>query len=244
MGIPTKIHPLTGQPIRPLWIRPDGRAMWPILGASDDPPAADPPANPPSDPPADPPADLGKQPPWGKPENFNADKAWELIENLRAEKGDPKKVAQLEKQLADAQAAQQAQLDGIAKALGLKDDTPPDPAALAAKVTEAETRATDAEKRSSDAERKLAVFLAAGAHDANPAALVDSTSFMASVADLAPTDAEKLAEAIKAAVEKNPAFKATPPAPPFPGGPRKTPAPPDPGPGLARLRAYHAAANK
>jgi hypothetical protein len=57
------------------------------------------------------------------------------------------KRQQLEQQLADAQAAQQSQLDGIAKALGLKpDDTPPDPAALAAKVTDAETRATAAER--------------------------------------------------------------------------------------------------
>lgn len=30
------IHPHTGQPIRPLWIRPDGRVVWPILGASPD----------------------------------------------------------------------------------------------------------------------------------------------------------------------------------------------------------------
>lgn len=30
-------HPKTGEPIRPLWIRPDGRACWPIMGAADDP---------------------------------------------------------------------------------------------------------------------------------------------------------------------------------------------------------------
>ena len=31
---PQHRHPLTGEPIRALWVRPDGRVMWPILGAS------------------------------------------------------------------------------------------------------------------------------------------------------------------------------------------------------------------
>jgi hypothetical protein len=31
-----KRHPHTGELIQPLWIRPDGRACWPILGASPD----------------------------------------------------------------------------------------------------------------------------------------------------------------------------------------------------------------
>lgn len=33
---PTRTHPHTGEPLRALWIRPDGRTMWPILGASPD----------------------------------------------------------------------------------------------------------------------------------------------------------------------------------------------------------------
>jgi hypothetical protein len=33
---PQHRHPLTGEPIRALWVRPDGRVMWPILGASED----------------------------------------------------------------------------------------------------------------------------------------------------------------------------------------------------------------
>lgn len=65
---PSRRHPLTGEPLRAIWVRPDGRVMWPIIGAApDDPPPADnPPAdNPPADPPpadkppADPPGDLG-----------------------------------------------------------------------------------------------------------------------------------------------------------------------------------------
>ncbi|MDN4174726.1 hypothetical protein QWY28_17325 [Nocardioides sp. SOB77] len=36
---PTKRHPRTGAPLEALWVRPDGRVMWPILGASPDDPA-------------------------------------------------------------------------------------------------------------------------------------------------------------------------------------------------------------
>lgn len=33
---PTKRHPKTGQPLQAIWVRPDGRVMWPILGAAPD----------------------------------------------------------------------------------------------------------------------------------------------------------------------------------------------------------------
>jgi hypothetical protein len=32
---PTRRHPLTGARLRAIWIRPDGRVMWPILGGDD-----------------------------------------------------------------------------------------------------------------------------------------------------------------------------------------------------------------
>lgn len=35
-GLRPKTHPLTGAPIVPLGFRPDGRAIWPILGGSED----------------------------------------------------------------------------------------------------------------------------------------------------------------------------------------------------------------
>lgn len=192
---------------------------------------ADPTPTPPSDPqPSDPPPPVpapadpaAKTPPWGDPANFDAEKAWELIQNLRTEKGDPTKVADLEQQIADLKDAQQGQLDGIAKALGLKpDDTPPDPAKLAAEIEAEQGKTAAAETRANAAERQLAVFKAAVDHGANPVALLDSTSFLESIKDIPPGDAEKVGEAIAAAVEKNPLFKAspTPNTPPFPGGPR------------------------
>lgn len=33
---PTKRHPLTGQPLQAVWVRPDGRVMWPMIGAAPD----------------------------------------------------------------------------------------------------------------------------------------------------------------------------------------------------------------
>ncbi|NUO57320.1 MAG: hypothetical protein HOV78_11690 [Hamadaea sp.] len=33
---PTKRHPLTGEPLRALWVRPDGRVCWPMMGGAPD----------------------------------------------------------------------------------------------------------------------------------------------------------------------------------------------------------------
>ena len=195
----------------------------------DNPPTpTDPPADPPKDPaPTNPPSDpAAKQPPWGKPEDFDPEKAWELIQNLRTEKGDPEKVAALQGEVDNLKTAQQKQMDDLAKALGLKsDDTPPDPAKLAEEIKAEQGKTTEATSRAESAERKLAVFLAAGS-EANGVGLIDSSSFMASIKDIDVSDTEKLSKAIADHVEKNPHLKAspTPGTPPYPGGPR-TPAP-------------------
>ena len=216
MGNATKFHPHTGAPIEPLWIRPDGRAMWPILGASpDDPTPADPPADPsaPPTPPA-PPA-----PPADPPPDPNDGKGGKdaILADLARERD---KRQELEGKVNDLTAAQQAQMDAIAKALGLKTDEPPDAEKLAAQVAEEQGKARDAQVQ-------LAIYRTAAAAEANADLLVDSSSFRAATKDVDPTDATAMTAAIKAFVEQNPAFKAspgTPPTPPFPGGPR-TPAP-------------------
>lgn len=182
------------------------------------------PAAPPADPAAPPVVPTNaKQPPWGDPENFDAAKAWELIQNLRTEKGDPAKQAELEQKVNDLTTAQQAQMDALAKALGLKpDDAPLDPAELAEQVTASQAETAVEKARADDAEKKMAVFLTAADHEANAVALLDSTSFLASIKDVDHTDAVKLGEAIKQAVEKDGRFKVTPGTPPFPGGPRSS----------------------
>lgn len=94
--------------------------------------------------------------------------------------------------------------DKLAVALGLKPDAATDPAALTALAEKAQGDARAASI-------KLAVYQAAGTHQGNPDALLDSTSFLAKVNALDPTAASfgtDVSEAIKAAVAANPSLKA------------------------------------
>lgn len=58
-------------------------------------------------------------PPWGSDENFNAEKAWELIQNLRKEKTPVIKA--LESKVAELQASTEARNKALASALGLSE---------------------------------------------------------------------------------------------------------------------------
>ncbi|WP_052372643.1 hypothetical protein [Amycolatopsis taiwanensis] len=97
----------------------------------------------------------------------------------------------------------QQTLDAIAKALGLKQDEPPDPAKLAEELTN---------ERSSRRQAlvELAVFKTASKQGADPDALADSRAFMSALDKLDPTAedfAAKLSETIKKAVQDNPKLK-------------------------------------
>lgn len=124
-----------------------------------------------------------------------------LIADLRKENGAARTNAK--QQAADE--ARRALAQDIGKALGLvQDNTPPDPAALTAAAEQAQQAARQAQV-------ELAVYRAAGTHQGNPAALLDSRSFLAKVADLDPATAEfqtQVSEAIKAAVTDNPNLRA------------------------------------
>jgi hypothetical protein len=110
-------------------------------------------------------------------------------------------------------------LDGIAKALGLKtDDAPPDPAVLQQTVTQREERisALETDLRTRDVE--LAAFRSASQLGADAAALLDSRSFVTTLAALDPAAddfATQVETAIKKAVEANPKFRSA--AVPTPG---------------------------
>jgi len=224
-----KTHPLTGQPIHPLGFRKDGRAIWPIMGASEPAPEGDPTTAPQGDPEPTPEPAKGDDGKGGKDA---------ILADLAKERD---KRQGLETDLQTLKDSQQSQLDAIAKALGLKpDDQPADPAKLTADITAAQADAREARQQ-------LAVYRNAAANEANPDALLDSASFLRSMADVDPTDADAVNAAIKAAVEGNPGFKAVvaPPVPPtFGGGPRTPAGRPDPGPGLPRLAAAYAENSK
>lgn len=129
-----------------------------------------------------------------------------------------------------ANEARQSLAQEIGKALGIvKDDAPADPAELTRTITTQTSRIGDLEGTVRQQAVELAIHGAATKHQANPAALLDSRSFLDKVKGLDPTAEDfttKLDDAIKAAVEGNQQLRAGQ-APrrgggDFPGGPGTT----------------------
>ncbi len=97
----------------------------------------------------------------------------------------------------------------LGKALGLvKDDTPTDPAALQQQIAATGAENAALKQAAQFAETRQVALLTAAAQGANPAALLDSNSFLESIKGLEPTDAEKINAAIKTAIDNNPTLKA------------------------------------
>ncbi len=94
-----------------------------------------------------------KTPPWGSAENFNPEKAWELIQNLRSEKGgaDPSLKTELDQMRAD----QQKQRDALALALGVKPEEASDSDKLAQQVESLRSQILASEKRALAVEFKV-----------------------------------------------------------------------------------------
>lgn len=166
------------------------------------------------------PTDPPKAPtnPWEDPAAAEAE-----IKRLRQENGAARTNAK-------AQAAEEARKElaqTIGKALGLVEDEQIDPAALTEQLTKSQTDAKQARV-------ELAVYRSATDAGGDPAALLDSTSFLASLDGIDPSDSAAVAEAIKKAVEANPRLGAASSDPrvpaPNPGqGASETP------PGVAQL---------
>jgi hypothetical protein len=119
------------------------------------------------------------------------------IEKLRRENGSARVNAK--QQAADE--AKQAYAQQIGKILGLvADDAVADPAKLTEQLTTTQTEAQQARL-------ELAVYKAAAAAKADPAALLDSRAFLTKAAGIDPTDTAALAAAISEATTSNPRFK-------------------------------------
>jgi hypothetical protein len=139
---------------------------------------------------------------WDDPKAAQAE-----IERLRRENGAARTNAK-------AQAAEEARKElaqTLGKALGIVEDEPIDPAKLTESLTAAQAEA----KR---AQVELAVFRNANTAGADPAALLDSASFLKSLDAIDPNDGAAITAAIAAAVEANPRLGAAPsvPQPPAP----------------------------
>lgn len=205
------------------WSHPYGHhAFSPALyadGGNGDPgtppaPAA-PPAAPPAPPaPAAPPTPTQPAPPtpanpwdgfqWDGKVDSLPDPVAKMIRDLRTENAATRTNA---KETAAAEAR-----DQLLRELGLvKDNEPADPAALSAAIGEKDTRIGELETQGRMQAIELAAYKTAAKHDANPAALLDSRSFLTSVEGLDPTAddfTQKLDDAIKAAVEANQQLRA------------------------------------
>lgn len=150
------------------------------------------------------------------------DQTAKVIEAIRGDyKAERSRRQALEKDLADLKAAQtqrdeetKARNLALAKALGLQVDETPDPEKLAADLKQAreeiQSRVTQAQARERELTIELQLMRQAAKHGANPELLADSRTFMAKVAKLDPASdsfGDDLGDAIKAAVESNPAYK-------------------------------------
>jgi hypothetical protein len=139
-------------------------------------------------------ADTSNVSPWDDPAVAKAE-----IERLRKENGATRTNAKAQA----AEEARTAMAQEIGKALGLvKGDEAADPVKLTEQLTAAGAVAREAQVA-------LAVYRAAGTA-ADPVALLDSKTFLASVKDIDPTDAAAITAAITAAVESNPRLGAAP----------------------------------
>ncbi|WP_053071742.1 hypothetical protein [Cellulomonas sp. A375-1] len=104
-----------------------------------------------------------------------------------------------------AQEARDALVQDLGKALGLVTDGNAAPTA-----DQLATQVQAAQQQARQAAVELAVYRAAGTHQGDPAALLDSRAFLAKVADLDPTAEDftsKVDAAIKDAVAQNPKLK-------------------------------------
>jgi hypothetical protein len=185
----------------------------------------------------------GQAPPQDEPRTIDTLPSWaqDEIRQARQEAG----RYRTELRSTQEQAGQRdALLQQVAKALGLQTDGTPDPAKLTDEVKAAQATANQRAV-------ELAVYRSAGKVGANGDTLLDSRTFMASVADLDPSAGDfnaKVEQAIKDAVSANPRLKAEDgtktPAPPAPksggdhGGGGK--AQNEPQPGQDRMRAAYA----
>lgn len=131
------------------------------------------------------------QNPGGLPDDPDTLKA--EIARLRRENGAARTNAK--QTAADEARAELAQQ--IGKALGLVEDEQVDPTELTQQLTASQGAARQAQV-------ELAVFRAAVGSDADPAALLDSRSFLEKVAQIDPSDADAITAAIAEVVTANP----------------------------------------
>jgi hypothetical protein len=201
-----------------------------------------PPANP--DPGQPSPPVSGQEPPAPQPEPSPAtiddlpEWARKTVRELRTENAAARqKAKEHEQALGALQVKSQEQLDGIARALGLKPEEATPEQIMAERDAE-KARADAAARQARAAAVELAVFRAASAAGVNANALLDSRAFVTTLDGMDPAGdgfAQQVQDKIAAAADANPGWKLPPPstvpapaasAPPLAPAPPPAPLPP------------------
>lgn len=146
--------------------------------------------------------------PWTK-ENFEPDRAYKLVENLRADLA----ASKTKTDAAIAAAAAKAQKDTLAqfaKLLTGEQEPETDPVKLAATIAEKDTALTAAQSQIADAQRIASVAVHGVALGANITALLADPAFKTTLASVDPTKEADIKSAITQALQANAALKQPP----------------------------------
>jgi hypothetical protein len=154
--------------------------------------------------------------PWTK-DNFDPERAWALLQNVRSDLDKAKTGKTAAEQKAQESADRFEQFtQGLGGLLGFEAPET-DPAKLQAKVTDlsSQVQAKDGDLTQAQADLKardltIAVLQSPAARDANTALLLANEQFKTSIASAEPTDGAAITAAITKALQDNAALKATP----------------------------------
>ncbi|WP_232290226.1 hypothetical protein [Micromonospora sp. ATCC 39149] len=207
--LPAFVNPVTGRAVIPgtvLGYRRDGRPILVVAGGSVDGDSGTTGDTDPSSSGTDQGDGTTQDGPARKPKldgDYDPDRAMRDLGKARED-------AKREKEIrVKAEQDQQAKLDAVLVALGLKPDPNTDPAATAAKVAK---ELTDAQAENRELRVENALYRVAGKAGGDVNALQDSRGFMKALADLDPTadDFEKsVTAAVRDAIKANPKLAAT-----------------------------------
>lgn len=175
--------------------------------ASIDPPAAPPAGGEPTDPPV-------KTPPWGSDDQFDPQRAWNLLQNkdadIAAERAKRDKAVK-DAEAAAAQTAREEAYREFGKSLGIvKDDEAPTVEGLTAALQERDTKLTASDARNLALTVENAVLKYSEKHGGDADALSDSSSFTSKLKALDPAAddyATQVEALVKTTVESNSRYR-------------------------------------
>lgn len=128
----------------------------------------------------------------------------------RSEQSYRDEIKRLREENASKRVANKDQLNAIAAALGIETETTPTVDSVTATLTETRTELDTARADADTVRREFAAYRAAAQCGANPDALLDSVKFTDALKKISIDDTDALQQAIKDAVDANPALALSP----------------------------------